>query len=260
MSYLKTKNYSLFVQHAFNRDVTKTKKLEASMKAHGFIGAYPLHVEKLRGKLVIKGGHHRFEVAQKLGLEIPYVICDDKASIHELEEATNNWNSKDYLLSFCRLGDPDYLAVKAFSEESGILITQSVNLLGGQLASSGNFTKQFKRGEYSVSSNIIYANQVADIIKTIRSVHKWGNTSSCVNSISRIIKAGEANFELFHKKIKSNINSLENKVTVDKFLYMWEEIYNKKSRGEKIPLVFLTNEAIRKSAEENLFLFKNGRK
>lgn len=67
---LSTKDYSRFELCQFNRSVAKTKNLRDSMKEHGFIPAYPIHCTLKGGKLQIKAGHHRFEVAQELGLAV----------------------------------------------------------------------------------------------------------------------------------------------------------------------------------------------
>ena len=138
MSIPTTTNYEMFQLLDFNRDVSKTRKLEASMKRHGYINAYPLHVVKENGKLRIKGGHHRFFVASKLGLPVAYVVCEDNASIHELEAATTRWSLDDYLTSYVRMGDADYIAIQKYQQRTGIATGLCVSMLGGEMASSGN--------------------------------------------------------------------------------------------------------------------------
>lgn len=253
MSLQKTTNYSLFEVSNFNRDVTKTKKLELSMKKHGFIEAYPLHVVKNKGKLEIKGGHHRFEVASRLGIAIPYVICTDKASIHELEEASNTWSMDDYLTSFVRMGDPDYIAVKEYKDKTGISTRQCMSMLGGEIASSGNHAKEFKNGEYSLSNDLTHAYQIAELVKVLNDAGlAFATKSNCVGSLSRIMSAGHADFDTLKKKIKTNILYIENQRTQDGFVDMWDEIYNRKTRGNRVPLAFLTNETMKQRALDNL--------
>lgn len=251
MTMQKTKDYSKFRACAFNRNIN-TKPLEMSMRTHGYIDAYPLHVVKRDGKLEIKDGHHRFFVARLLGLEIPYVICDDKASMHDLVLATNQWSISDYLTSFVRTGDPDYVAVQEYSERTGISVRMSMSMMGGEMAANGNLSTQFKTGEYKISNDLTHANQVAALVATIKDGgYSWSNAAPCVASLSRIISGGEACFEQLKQKIKANINLIEQKRSQDDYMVQWEDCYNKKVRGQKIPLVFLTNEAIKKRAVIN---------
>ena len=56
----KTSDYSIFMSSDINRDIGRTKVLEASMKKHGFIEARPLHVMHTKNGLEIKDGHHRY--------------------------------------------------------------------------------------------------------------------------------------------------------------------------------------------------------
>ena len=102
---LTSNNPKLFELLSFNRDVNKVKKLTASMTKHGWISAYPMNVVMNgNGKFKIKDGHHRFEIACRLGIPFKYVICDDKSTIYELDGATNKWSTIDTLVSYCRDG------------------------------------------------------------------------------------------------------------------------------------------------------------
>jgi hypothetical protein len=243
----KTKNYNLFLLSDFNRNVTKTKKLEQSMRKHGFIDAYPLHVIKKGKFLEIKGGHHRFEVASKLGLAIPYVVTDDDATIHELEEATTKWTMSDYLVSFVRMGYPDYEKVESFCKKTGISIQQAMSMMGGELASSHNHNDAFKRGKYKVSNDLTPAYRVAELVKILSDYgHKWAVSAVCVTSLSRLIIGNIAQYDQLKQKLSVNVSYFDNKRSVDGFMEQWEEAYNRKSRGSRTPLVFLTNEAIKK--------------
>lgn len=100
-----TNNYDKFELLDFNRDIGNTKQLEESMIKFGFLAAHPIHCVKSGSrKLKIKAGHHRFYVARKLGLLIPYVVCNDQASIFDLEGPTRRWSLNDFLTAHIREG------------------------------------------------------------------------------------------------------------------------------------------------------------
>lgn len=245
MSISTTTNYEMFQLLDFNRDVTKTRKLELSMKKHGYINAYPLHVVKENGKLKIKGGHHRFSVAVKLGLPVAYVVCSDNASIHELEAATVKWDMDDYLTSFSRLGDADYIAVLKCKQRTGISTGMCVSMLGGEMAMSGNKRELFKSGEFTITDTT-HADIVADLVMTLKKAGiTWASDRLSVGTLSRIVSAGHADISRLKNKIKSNPSLIQKKVNFNQYMEMWEEVYNRQVHGKKTPLTFLTNETIK---------------
>lgn len=256
MSIPTTTNYAIFQLLDFNRDVTKTRKLEESMKKHGFINAYPLHVVKEGGKLKIKGGHHRFTVAVKLGLPVAYVVCSDNASIHELEAATVKWDLVDYLVSFVRLGDPDYIKVQQYCKRTGIGVGQAISMLAGEMAANGNHRDEFKAGKYTVKETV-HAETVAGLVDTMKAADiAWANDRLVVVSFSRLVSGGHADVARLKSKIKSNASLIKKQPNLNSYMEMWEKIYNRQAHNDKIPLTFLTNETIEKrkilTQEQNL--------
>jgi len=255
LKILESDNYERFEMLPFNRDVKKIKYLEASMKQHGWLDPYPLHVQQdENGKLKIKAGHHRFFVARKLGITIKYVISEDNASIYELEKATNRWLPVDYLDSFCRLGKPDYIAVKKYCEETGICIHQAIGILGGQSAGSGgNFLPLFKTGNYKIKKNDTQAETIKEIILHLKNLGiEFYHTPALVSVISKILWIEEFDVDQFKNKLKVFRGSIEKKGNIDQYLDMVEDIYNRQSRT-KVPVKFLAIEACARRSISYLF-------
>lgn len=247
-----TTNYSLFQLLDFNRNVNKTKRLEASMKKHGYINAYPLHVVRRDGKLKIKAGHHRFSVASKLGLPVAYVVCNDSALVHELEAATVKWDMNDYLTSFVRLGDPDYIEVYKYHKRTGVGVGMIVSMFSGEMAASGNYGEAFKSGEFVIKDRL-HAESVAELLETLKkSGISWAADRLVVCSLSRIISAGHADLLRLKNKIKGHACLIAKQPDMNAYMGMWEKIYNRSAHNDKIPLTFLTNETIEKRALENI--------
>jgi hypothetical protein len=192
--------------------------------------------------LKIKGGHHRFEVARKLGIPVLYVICDDNATIHELEKATTRWSFDDYLESYCRKQNINYLKVKKYRDETGIPLGCLVSMLGGHWAGSGNFRDSFKAGTFKIKDTA-HVDTVASVIAAMRENKVAGcNGNLMVLAISKILFVEELNVSLLIKRIKSNSSSIKKQVTLQGYLEMLESIYNRQNKG-KLPLAFLANEA-----------------
>ena len=246
LAILETRNYGRFELHPFNRDVDKTRHLEASMQKYGWLDAYPMHVIKNgSGRLLIKAGHTRFEVAKKLGIPVKYVVCDDTATIHELEKATERWTLGDYLTSFVRCGKEDYLTVFRFHKTTGISLMACISMLGGHSAGSGNFNDVFKDGTYK-TKNMEHAGIVADIILHCKKCGiKWAANSLFVNALSRTVWAEGFEPSILKRKISAFPYLMEKQPNLVSYSEMIESLYNHHSQ-QKIPLSFLADEAARK--------------
>lgn len=243
---LSTTKYEMFQLHEFNRDVKKTTRLEESMRKHGWIDAYPMHVVKNgKGKLKIKGGHHRFEVAMRLGIPVKYEICNDTATIHELERSTTRWKLPHYLESWKRVGkNTDYFSVDDYQKRTGIGLLNCIALLGGELASSGNKVASFKNGTFKVNDNG-RAQIVADVVRALKEAGvKFATNTTMVQAISRLSFVEVLDVERLIQKIKTFSHLIEKQPCLSAYAKMLEDIYNRQS-GKKLPLLFLADESAR---------------
>lgn len=241
-----TTNYDLFELSDFNRDVTKTRKLEATMKREGWVPAYPLHVRaRSNGTYLIVGGHHRFKVAQKLNLPVIYVVCADSLQNYEIEDSTNPWQFGDYLSAYIHLGDVDYVQVQELHNKTGIAIAACSGLLSNEVSGNGNKRSIFKRGEFTVST-ADFADSVADVVLALKKHHlPWATTACAVNAVARIIKAGIADKSRLLHKINKFHSRLSIQPNVAAYTKMFDELYNH-AEVNKIPLAFLTDEFMKK--------------
>jgi len=239
-----TNNYSKFTLYQVNRDVSRTKKLEISMLAYGFCHSFPIVCTRENdGTLVIKSGHHRFNVARKLNLPISYVICNesDLPDIHEIEASTNYWNMQDHLVSNVRCGKTDYQIVEEFHQKTGIPLGSCVSLLCGQIAGTGNFSERFKKGEFTVR-NRDFAESVGCIVIFLKEKGvKFAAVANFVSSISKCVLTDVFDIELFKQKSAKKLNLFVKQSTSDQYLQMIDIIYNHASKT-KIPLKFLVEE------------------
>jgi hypothetical protein len=240
---LESNNYGMFEILSFNRDVTKTKKLEASMREHGFLDAHPLDVQRIgNGKLKIKAGHHRFFVARRLGIFVKYVIDNHTATIHELEGTVVPWSMQHFLTSHYRDGKPEYRKVMDYCDETGISVAPAVAMLGGHSAGTANFIDDFKDGTYKVNEGCGHAEIVKGIVLYLKKNGvKFYNNSLLVQAISKIAWVREFDAAQMTSKIKSFHGMMEKKANLDQYLDSLEELYNRQSRS-KLPLKFLAIE------------------
>jgi hypothetical protein len=237
-----TRNYDLFEVNHFNRDVEKVRNLERSMKEHGYIAAYPLHVIKNGGdKLSIKAGHHRFHVARALNIPVKYVVCQDQATIHQLEAATNQWKLSDYLTSYVRTGAENYIPLKQYHEATGITLSQCASLLADESAGSGNQLEDFKAGKFK-AGDTTHAAIIAEIVIFMQNHGiAWAANCHFVQALSRIARVKEFDPKIFKQKAKAFKNLFEKKPHYQGYQALIEEIYNRHNKN-RVPLVFLADE------------------
>ena len=241
-----TKDYKKFELLPFNRDVKGTKYLEQSMREHGWIAAYPMHVvPNGNGKLKIKSGHHRFEVARKIGIPVKYIVCEDNASIYELERGKRNWSLEDYAISFSRAGNKNYIKVLDFHKETGISYNQCVSMLGGESAGSGNLAEDFKNGYFTLG-NPTHAYTVADIVCFCDSLGiQFAKQRLFVAAISKIIWVYDVSIEELKHKIKTHPFMVTKQPNTEMYIRMLEDVYNRQ-RSKKVPVFFLCDELAKK--------------
>lgn len=251
---LESNNYSLFEMCHLNRKVEKIKLLEASMRKHGFIAAYPLHVVKgADGKLHVKAGHHRLEVAKKLGITVKYVVCNDIATIHELECATKPWSLKDYLDSYCNEGKSDYIKLREYCNETNLSVSTGMCILTGLVAGSGgDHPIQFKSGKWAIKTPN-HSKMITEYLFICKNLGiTCYRTSHFVNALTRILFVKEVDFNVLKDKTKKYKMLFEKKLNLDQYLGMFEEVYNRQSRNA-IPLKFLSYEISKERQKATTF-------
>lgn len=244
-----TAKYEQFDHFGVNRDVSKVQRIVDSMKRYGFLPHYPLHCTPGNdGKLVIKDGHHRFAAAQQLGLPVWYVVADDGGvAIHELQHATRAWSIQDFLTSYVRDNRAEYLGIYERYVETGIPLMACMSMMAGQLAGSGNVSNAFKSGRYaSTEAGQRHFEIVASVVKEMRDVGvEHATNQNLVNALSRICSAPEVDMVELKRKIRKYPHLVTRHRSDREYLAMLEGLYNYASK-ERIPLVFLADEAVRR--------------
>ncbi len=243
---LESKDYGKFQVSQFNRNIrASTRSLEDSMKKHGFIAAYPIHCRSgAGGKLIIKAGHHRFEVARKLGIPVFYIVVNDSATITDLEQASRPWSVKDYVDSYVRAVSAPHIAVKAFHDRTGISYTQSASMLGGDSASSKNGTRRLKDGTFRIK-DATHAETVGEITDQLKAVGvSFATNENLVSAICSFVWVKAFDPKVFIHRVATNLSMFYKCATLVQYQDMLERVYNHGAR-HKIAIAFLAREHAR---------------
>lgn len=249
-----TKDYTKFELCQFNRRVERTKNLKESMRKHGFIAAYPIHcVKSPTGSLQIKDGHHRFEVAQELGLPVYYVVSNDDATLPELVIATEPWRQRNFLQSNVNCGKADYLELQKYQERTGLPLGCCASMLSGEAAGSNNKAKAFRAGEFSISDEgRRHAEAVAGIVIFCRDCGINTINAIFVNALSRCLFVKQFLPETFKKRCEANVAMFKKCRSIVEQTELFELVYNRNATtANRVPLAFLANQAMAQRAIAN---------
>lgn len=242
-----TKNYDKFDLHPFNRNVKKICELEESMREHGWLDPYPLHCVRNGGdRLLIKAGHHRFVVANRLNIPVKYVISEDNVTIHELEKATNRWRLEDYLDSYVNMDKTDYIILDEYHKRTGIAISQCIALFSGLTGHGGPIREKFKSGGFVIVSHK-QAEAVEEIVDSLRSVGMENPTRfSFVGALASFITLPQFDKKSMIEKIGNYPMMVKKCANTEDAMTMLEAVYNYKRHGDHVPLKTLAVNAGRK--------------
>ena len=250
---LETNNFGRFILSDFNRKIRRTWHLEKSFKVDGFRDDEAISVTRVPNPkpggpdlFRINDGHHRFYVARKLGIPVKYKETKlEPMAPSRKAKTTRAWNLQDCLEGYVNLLKPAYLAVKAYQVKTGIHLSACISMLTGGSAGSGNWTDQFKDGEYTLGDPA-HANLVGDLVIHCR---KEGCEvpQVLVNAFSKLVWAVGFDSKVMKNKISlfPNLLNKKNLNTKDEYIHLLEDIYNKKSQT-RVPLAFNADEAARK--------------
>jgi hypothetical protein len=244
-SIQESSDYGRFTWHNVNRD-TRIKKMVASMKTHGWIDAYPAHAVRVNGKIKIKAGHHRCEAAKTLGLPIKYVLCDDAADIFELEQATNPWSVRDFIVGNARSGKSAYAEVLEYHERTGINITLSIGLHCGSVSGGNVYVELAKRGEFHISNTSLPAKVEHMVTHMKRCCVQNPTANTIVSAIATIVQVDGLDISRLKAKIKISPDMVFKCAGMSETFRMFEDVYNRRAtHSERVPLAFLCEEFTR---------------
>jgi len=243
-----TKDYTKFDLFQVNRDVQKIRPLVESMKAHGWLDAYPMHcIQNGGGRLLIKGGHHRFAAAQQLGIPVKYVVCDDEATIHELEASTRRWTMQDYLDSYCKMGLTAYTVVRDYSRQTGVPLQLSAALLAGHTSDGPQMKDDFRNGVYRLGDTTI-AHDVRKVVMACRDMEiECATNVLFVRALARCFRVEQFCGETFIERVKANKGLMVKQADMEGYMHLIEAVYNRKAHAHNtIPLRFLVEQEMKR--------------
>lgn len=236
-----TKNYDLFESYYANRDLF-TDDIIKSMRKHGWIDAYPMHVTKNGGKaLKIKDGHHRFAAARTLGIPIKYTVCEDDATIPELEKTKRIYSLNDYLGMFVRMGKKEYIHLKNYHVQTGIPLSICIALHMGWARGNKSSKLAFTSGNFIIK-NLELPRVVGDVVLFCKKQgHNFASEQGFAVAVAKVGMIKNVSIRTLKTKISQSSRLMQKQYSIENYMQMLEKIYNNRNKI-KLPIVFLADQ------------------
>ncbi len=235
MEVLKTKNYDLFQTVISNREVDDrhVNKLADSIRKKNLLAIKPIIVDE---NMRVIDGQHRLEAAEKLGVEIHYVISGSvtKDDISALNSVQKNWKAEDYLNYYTLEGVPEYVELSQFLNKYPLIKISTALIM-----MNTSWTRDllgFKNGHINVG-NKEKAYLLANYLNQLRNIGiEFAFSVKFIAALRRAVDAEGFEFDTLLKKIQQNLRGFVPCVNATMYCEMIEEFYNYRSSKNIINL------------------------
>ena len=226
-----TNNYDVFSLLESNRKISNNKKLEKSILEKGILR--PIAVNSL---MQIIDGQHRFNIAKKNKLEIPYYVTMNKEmnDIIEINNTVHKWTLNDYINKYVSEGHPEYIKLqKVMKLHKKISNVDMVSVAMGSWHKKSKLINNVKKGDFKFYNYDQFLIVLQDYEEFLRStqIKEVGSVFQAYFEISSIKKFNQA---WFIKKV--NELEMDRKIIglkkTDRILRCFLETYNHNLQGK----------------------------
>lgn len=247
---LQTTDYSLFTFLEGNRPLNKPHLIRLKRSFEKKYLFSPIIVNE---KYEIIDGQHRFTNAKEMGLPVNFIIIHGYSlnEVKTLNSNTSNWSFPDYLNAYCDLGYPHYLKMREFMNEypdfgisaCQIILSQKTMTRRQSTAKElgtqrGQFSlRTFQDGGFEVL-DYERSKEIAEMILRFKPYYEGYNRGLFVKTMLTVFRIKGYDHNQMISRVASNPRAMVHCANVSQYKEMLEEIYNYRSRGEKISFKF----------------------
>ena len=222
---MQTSDYSIFSTLKGNRNIDpkNVAKIIESMQIK-----YLYTVILVNENLEVIDGQHRLAACKSLGLPVNYEIIKGYGlqEVQMLNANTKNWGLVDYVESFAKNGNTDYVYFLEFMEKYKFNFSMCCAVLFNGATRTGSNIRAGKMPKIDK----IKSNKVAENILLFKNVVKSWNKKAFVYTVINLYKL--ENFDFNDLALRLAKCDLKEYATVDGYIGKIEEIYNKRRRNK----------------------------
>lgn len=228
LEIFETNDYGLFKRLSGNRDIKCAKKIEESIKKHGYI-INPIIVNE---KMEIIDGQNRVAALEKLNMPVQYYVVEGATieTARALNLGRTNWKPIDYVQSYAEDGVKAYQLLLKLSIENkwlslqelwgiakGIIVVSGWRVAG---INDGNF--ELDEEEYNETQRII--DELSEIEEPMRAIP--GAKRTVVTAVAWCMRNEGCDNKRLIKVIQQKYPLLRPVVDAEHLLYDITKIYN----------------------------------
>jgi hypothetical protein len=236
---LRTRDYSIFKKHPQNRELKplNLKKLEESLGEKSLLEFRPILVDK---DMRVLDGQHCVRVAEKLGIEVFYMIVPDAQveDIIRLNAYKQNWATDDYMNAHSSLGKAEYIKLNEFCNRNQISIAEFLHMMNIR---HGSQIKKLKKGEVILppqqtldefEKKLIKLNDLCSLIDSYSIKYNYITKTQRFRRAAYILLSNKnTDYKTLLKKIKFNFDKIRPSTTSKTYYSMLRDIYNYKNQN-----------------------------
>lgn len=221
----KSSNYEQFGTLNGNRELKelRVQKLMKSIQEKNMLEENPVIIST--GKVI--DGQTRIEAAKRL--KIPFYYIEREGAniddVRRLNIYSSPWTINDFMDSYIKLGNEDYMILRDFTKKYNLPISVGVALLSSGDAKSGPHLNYFKAGKFKVT-HLKDADEKASALMKIQPYtegHIW-RTRDFISALIRVWS--KVDKDKFQEKVTSRGVLIRTRITVKDYLRDLEDIYN----------------------------------
>ena len=239
---IETNNYEKFSYIGGNRPVRVNKAHFKNLKDSISIKQIPVPIV-VNENYEICDGQNRFEACKKLKKPVFYIKIDGLGleDVQRLNANTKNWDTDDFLDSFCAQGIPAYLEYRAHKEKYKFPHTSTQVILSGGWEGKGgkNISQVFKDGNFEINDHK-KAYKISDMIVEISKYFTGYKEQKFILAMLHLFKHDEYSHATFMRKLARQSARLTPQADKEGYLTVIEGIYNnKQSKENKVKFIYI---------------------
>jgi hypothetical protein len=232
---LKTKDYDIFKFRIDNRekiDQSHVRKLIESIKARNMLQLCPV---VLNSDMEIIDGQHRVLAAKALGIEIYYQVekTIEPQDIIRMN-VKKSWGINDFLNFYCTHHYPEYLKLRNFMKNHGIILKVALNITMGQTKTG---FQAFKDGDFKFHDEIL-GDELDICWETIGYIKKMNGHAPYTNSnrfwkaLLKMIRHREFDAEKWRMNMSKMVDNFCAKAKTSDYVTMFQHVYNYRNQNK----------------------------
>lgn len=235
----RTTEYDAFVTILGNRPVNRRKvdNLKSDIESGlDLTGHCPVVVYQTDKGLMIVDGQHRFTACRELAHPIFYVEAPELSlqEIARLNSRSDNWSKKDFLNCYCELGDSDYITLRSFISDTGIVYSASVELLMyGNCRKRGDAMERFRSGTFKVEHED-EARRLAGKAEELFGRYRFYKNRELITAIQELEAAGKIDWKKLATKLESAPNEMVECSSWKNYVFAIERVYNHRNAKREV--------------------------